>query len=66
MPAESSSQRRAAGMALAYSRGQLTKPPRKHGAVMQMAKSMSQEQLRDFAKKPKHHSTPMRYHKRSR
>jgi hypothetical protein len=63
MPATSEAQRKAAGMALAYKRGQLTKPP--GGAVKQMAK-MSTESLRDFARKPKkeHHKTPMRYHKR--
>ena len=64
MPAESTAQRRAAGMALAMKRGQLTKPPHKGGPVQKMAKSMSESQLRDFAKKPKkkpgHHGTPMR------
>ena len=50
-------------MALALRRGQLTKPPHKGGAVMQMAKSMTAKQLQDFAKKPKggHHATPFRH-----
>ena len=67
MPAKSPEQRRAAGMALAKKRGELTKPPRKGGPVQKMAKSMSESQLRDFAKKPKrkpgHHGTPMKYHR---
>lgn len=51
------------GMALASKRGQLTKPP--SAKVKSVAKSMSEESLRDFAKKPKGvHSSPFRYHRR--
>ena len=51
MPATSEKQRRAAGAALAAKRG--GKKPAKGSASAQMAKGMSQSQLRDFAKKTK-------------
>ena len=50
MPAESESQRRAAGMALAAKRGDIPVSELK-GAAKQMFQSMSKSQLRDFAKK---------------
>ena len=50
MPAYSDRQRRAAGMALAAKRGEGRAP---RGAVAQMARSMSESQLRDFARKSK-------------
>lgn len=49
MPPVSERQRKAAGRALAVKRGEAS-PGR--GASAQMAKSMSEEQLRDFARKP--------------
>lgn len=67
MPASSEAQRKLMGMALAQKRGLLTKPP--SSKVRSVAKGMSEEQLRDFAKKPKTkatsmHSAPYRYHKK--
>lgn len=47
MPATSGPQRRLMGMALAYKRGALSKPSLK---IKKVAKSMSESQLRDFAK----------------
>jgi hypothetical protein len=49
MPAKSKKQQMAAGAALAAKRGELKKSSLK-GASKQMAKSMSEKQLRDFAK----------------
>jgi len=49
MPAKSKKQQMAAGAALAAKRGERSKSSLK-GASKQMAKSMSQKQLRDFAK----------------
>ncbi len=50
MPAVSEAQRRAAGLALSAKRGEV---PVQHlkGAAKQMHASMSEKQLRDFAKK---------------
>ena len=50
MPAKSARQRRAAGMALAAKRGEIS-PRKLRGAAKQMYSSMSESQLRDFAKK---------------
>lgn len=64
MPSVNSSQQRLMGMALAQKRGQLS------GAtstkVKRVAKSMSEESLRDFAKtRPRGmHAVSYRYHKR--
>lgn len=58
MPSVSSKQQKLMGMALAAKRGQLTKPS---AEVSKVASGMSESQLRDFAKKPKHHKTPMRH-----
>jgi hypothetical protein len=52
MPAKSKRQRSAAGMALAAKRGDIS-PKELKGAAKQMYESMSEKQLRDFAKKPK-------------
>lgn len=49
MPAKSKKQQMAAGAALAAKRGERSKSSLK-GASRQMAKSMSENQLRDFAK----------------
>jgi hypothetical protein len=49
MPATSKAQQRAAGMALAAKRGEIAKSKLK-GAAKKMAMSMSQAQLREFAK----------------
>jgi hypothetical protein len=49
MPAESKKQQMAAGAALAAKRGERSKSSLK-GASRQMAKSMSEEQLEDFAR----------------
>jgi hypothetical protein len=49
MPARSKKQQMAAGAALAAKRGKRSKKSLK-GASRQMAKSMSEKQLRDFAK----------------
>jgi uncharacterized protein DUF3008 len=49
MPAKSKKQQMAAGAALAAKRGKRSKSSLK-GASRQMAKSMSEKQLRDFAK----------------
>lgn len=51
MPATSEKQRRAAGAALAAKRGKGGK--KKGGASAKMAESMTESQLRDFARKPK-------------
>ena len=48
MPAKSGPQRRAAGMALAVKRGETPMKMAK-GAVKQMAQSMTQGQLKEFA-----------------
>jgi hypothetical protein len=49
MPAKSKKQQMAAGAALAAKRGKRSKSSLR-GASRQMAKSMSEKQLRDFAK----------------
>ena len=49
MPAKSKKQQMAAGAALAAKRGERSKSSLK-GASKQMAKSMSEKQLKDFAK----------------
>ena len=49
MPAKSKKQQMAAGAALAAKRGEKSKSSLR-GASKQMAKSMSEEQLKDFAK----------------
>jgi Protein of unknwon function (DUF3008) len=49
MPAKSKKQQMAAGAALAAKRGKRSKASLK-GASKQMAKSMSEKELRDFAK----------------
>jgi hypothetical protein len=49
MPAKSKKQQMAAGAALAAKRGEIKKSSLK-GASKQMAKSMSEKQLKDFAK----------------
>ena len=49
MPAKSKQQQKAAGAALAAKRGETSKSSLK-GASKQMYESMSQAQLRDFAK----------------
>jgi hypothetical protein len=49
MPAKSKKQQMAAGAALAAKRGERSKSSHR-GASRQMAKSMNQKQLRDFAK----------------
>lgn len=49
MPAKSQSQQRASGMALAAKRGKVAMS-KLYGAAKQMAKSMTVEQLRHFAK----------------
>jgi hypothetical protein len=51
MPATSEAQRRAAGAALAIKRGEAPKQ-KARGAVKSML-SMSEAELRDYAKKPK-------------
>ena len=60
MPAQSEAQRKLMGMALRYKRGELSRPS---AEVKKVAGSMKESQLHDFAKKPGHHATPMRYHK---
>lgn len=62
MPAESEAQRRLMAMALRYKRGELAKPS---GEVKTVAAGMSEKQLHDFAKKPSHYSSGLKYHKRS-
>ena len=62
MPAKSKAQQKAAGAALAAKRGEKSKSSLR-GASKQMAKSMSEEQLKDFAK-TKRKSLPKK--KRSR
>ncbi len=53
MPAESEKQQKAAGMALAVQRGEMSRSRlRKHGAARKMLK-METERLRHFAKKPR-------------
>jgi hypothetical protein len=49
MPAKSKKQQKAAGAALAAKRGERSKSSLK-GASKQMVKSMTEKQLRDFAK----------------
>lgn len=49
MPAKSKKQQMAAGAALAAKRGEMPKS-KLRGASKQMAKSMSESELRDFAK----------------
>ena len=49
MPAKSKKQQKAAGAALAAKRGERSKASLK-GASKQMVKSMTEKQLRDFAK----------------
>lgn len=49
MPGKSGPQRRAAALGLAIKRGEA---PASGGAAGQMARSMTTQQLRDFAKKP--------------
>lgn len=51
MPAESDAQRKAAGMALAAKRGQIS-PSRLKGSALSMFRSMSAEQLSELAHKP--------------
>lgn len=51
MPAESEFQRRAAGMALSAKRGETPVSDLK-GAALDMYHSMTEEELRDLAKKP--------------
>lgn len=51
MPAKSESQRKAAGAALSAKRGERS-PSSLRGASKQMYDSMTQKQLRDYAKKP--------------
>lgn len=50
MPAKSNAQRKAAGMALAAKRKQIH-PARLKGPALDMYKSMTANQLKDFAKK---------------
>jgi hypothetical protein len=57
MPKKSKAQGRAAGIALAIKRGEMKGKPGSPPA--EMAKSMSEEQLRDFAKGPEK-GLPMR------
>lgn len=52
MPAKSKKQQRAAGVALAAKRGERSRSSLK-GAARQMADSMSEQQLKDFARKRK-------------
>jgi hypothetical protein len=52
MPAKSKKQQMAAGAALAAKRGEQKKSSLK-GASKQMASSMSEKQLKDFAKTPR-------------
>ena len=52
MPAVSPEQQRAAGMALAAKRGEIPVSDLK-GAAKDMYNSMSEEQLRELARKPK-------------
>jgi len=52
MPAASEKQRKAAGLALAAKRGEVAVSSL-GGVARQMYDSMSEEQLRDFARKPK-------------
>ncbi len=49
MPAKSKVQQKAAGMALAAKRGELS-PRKLRGSAKEMYKSMSERQLRDYAK----------------
>jgi len=50
MPAKSEKQRRLMGAALSYKRGESKHPT---AEAKKVAKSMSEEQLEDFASKPK-------------
>jgi len=49
MPAKSKVQQKAAGMALAAKRGELS-PKKLRGSAKEMYKSMNEKQLRDYAK----------------
>ena len=49
MPAKSKAQQKAAGMALAAKRGELS-PGKLRGSAREMYKSMNERQLRDYAK----------------
>jgi len=49
MPAKSKVQQKAAGMALAAKRGELS-PKKLRGSAREMYKSMNERQLRDYAK----------------
>ena len=60
MPAKSKKQQMAAGAALAAKRGEKSKSSLK-GASRQMAESMSEKQLKDFAK-TKRKSLPKKKH----
>jgi hypothetical protein len=62
MPAKSKKQQMAAGAALAAKRGKRSRSSLK-GASRQMVKSMSEKQLRDFAK-TKRKNLPTRRRKR--
>jgi len=63
MPAKSKKQQMAAGAALAAKRGKRSKSSLK-GASREMVKSMSEKQLRDFAK-TKRKAKPTRKRKKS-
>jgi hypothetical protein len=63
MPAKSKKQQMAAGAALAAKRGKRSRSSLK-GASRQMVKSMSEKQLRDFAK-TKRKGKPTRKRKKS-
>jgi hypothetical protein len=52
MPPKSQAQQRAAGMALAVKRGEQAMP-HKAVVVTQMAKSMSERQLKEYARSPR-------------
>jgi hypothetical protein len=64
MPAKSKKQQKAAGAALAAKRGERSKASLK-GASKQMVESMSEKQLRDFAK-TKRKKLPTRKRKKKR
>jgi hypothetical protein len=64
MPAKSKKQQKAAGAALAAKRGERSKSSLK-GASKQMAKSMTEKELRDFAK-TKRKKLPTRKTKKKR
>lgn len=52
MPAKSKAQQRAAAMALAAKRGEIS-PRRLKGAALQMFRSMSEAELEKFARTPR-------------